>query len=232
MRRRRGWARPRSAPLSGASPSPTSAARRRQRRNVPACERSATRRPTSARRLWRKEQELGAARKQASEELERAQRVLQHSMSRQQSEAISAVRRIVKQKKIRGLHGMLIELISCDDKFNTAVDVAAGNQLFQVVVDTGVCAVPRLAPYLALPCRPCVRPLLTPIEDEGCPCLPLSWQRDRDRSHPTGTPLTRLPAPCRRYGRADPHRAAEGERGPRHLHAAQPPSSGQLAASP
>ena len=33
----------------------------------------------------------------------------------------------------QGCHGMLIELLQIDAKFHTAVEVAAGNQLFQVV---------------------------------------------------------------------------------------------------
>ena len=86
--------------------------------------------------LWREEQELLTASKEAAAELERAERTLQHSMSRAQWEAVAAVRRIAAEKKIGGVHGMLIELVSCDEKFNTAVETAAGNQLFQMVVDT------------------------------------------------------------------------------------------------
>ena len=57
-------------------------------------------------------------------------------MSRSQWEAISAVRAIAEKKKIKGLYGMVIELFTCNEKFNTAVEVTAGNQLFQMVVDT------------------------------------------------------------------------------------------------
>ena len=86
--------------------------------------------------LWRKEQELIGARKSAADELDKAHRTLQHSMSRQQWEAVSAVRRIASEKKIKGVHGMLVELFTVDDKFATAVEAIAGNQLFQVVVDS------------------------------------------------------------------------------------------------
>lgn len=85
--------------------------------------------------LWRKEQQLGDALKSTASELEKAQRTLQHTMSRAQWEAVVAVKRIAHEKGIQGCHGMLIELLQIDAKFHTAVEVAAGNQLFQVVVD-------------------------------------------------------------------------------------------------
>ena len=85
--------------------------------------------------LWRKEQELVEARRTASDDLDKAHRTLQHSMSRQQWEAICAVRKIAKDKKIKGLHGLVVELFTVDEKFNTAIEVTAGNQLFQMVVD-------------------------------------------------------------------------------------------------
>lgn len=86
--------------------------------------------------LWRKEQEMTESRRSSQAELEKAQRTLQHSMSRSQWEAVAAVKRIAAEKKMKGVLGMLIELFEVDDKFFTAVEVAAGNQLFQVVVDT------------------------------------------------------------------------------------------------
>ena len=85
--------------------------------------------------LQRQERDLQHERKTASDALEKAHRTLQHSMSRSQWEAICAVRRIVEQQRVKGVHGMLIELFTTNEKFNTAVDVAAGNQLFQFVVD-------------------------------------------------------------------------------------------------
>ena len=86
--------------------------------------------------LWRKEQELVDARKTAGEQLESSRRTLQHSMSRPQWVAIEAVRRIAKEKKIKGLHGLVVELFETDPNYHTAVEVTAGNQLLQMVVDT------------------------------------------------------------------------------------------------
>eukprot|EP00966_Prymnesium_polylepis_P176870 4095935-Prymnesium_polylepis.1 len=85
--------------------------------------------------LWKKEQELAQAVKANAEECEKAHRKLQHSMSRAQWDAVQAVKRITKDQRISGVHGMLVELLRCDDKYTTAIEQYAGNQLFQVVVD-------------------------------------------------------------------------------------------------
>jgi len=85
--------------------------------------------------LWRQEQELLHAMKTNEAELDKARRTLQYSMSRAQWDAVQAVKRIAAQQKIKGVHGMLLELFSVDERFFTAVEVSAGNQLFQVVVD-------------------------------------------------------------------------------------------------
>ena len=44
------------------------------------------------------------------EKLDKAKRNLQHSMSRSQWEAVAAAKRIAAEQKIKGVHGMLIEL--------------------------------------------------------------------------------------------------------------------------
>ena len=81
-------------------------------------------------------QELLNTRKEKLDELDRARRTLQHSMSRQQWEAIAAVKRIAAEKNLKGVFGSLIELFTVKPEFVAAVEAAAGNQLFQVVVDT------------------------------------------------------------------------------------------------
>ena len=86
--------------------------------------------------LWRKEHALRETRRASQEQLERTNRTLQQSMSRALWEATSAVRSIAADKGVKGVLGMLCELFSVDEKFFTAVEVAAGNQLFHVVVDT------------------------------------------------------------------------------------------------
>lgn len=41
---------------------------------------------------------------------------------------LTSVRRICDQYKIEGVFGSLIELLECDDRFFTAVEVTAGNR--------------------------------------------------------------------------------------------------------
>lgn len=86
--------------------------------------------------LWRQEQELAEAMRTHTAELDKAQRTLQQSMSRSLWESVEAVRHIAAEKGINGVFGMVIELFDVDEKFYTAVETAAGNQLFHVVVDT------------------------------------------------------------------------------------------------
>ena len=57
--------------------------------------------------LWRKEQEVTAGRKAAIDELDKAHRTLQHSMSKQQWDAINVVRKMAAEKRMKGFHGMV-----------------------------------------------------------------------------------------------------------------------------
>ncbi|KAK7300360.1 hypothetical protein RJT34_11204 [Clitoria ternatea] len=47
---------------------------------------------------------------------------------------LNSVRKICREFGISGVHGPIIELLKCDEKFFTAVEVTAGNSLFHVVV--------------------------------------------------------------------------------------------------
>ncbi|WVZ20171.1 hypothetical protein V8G54_007493 [Vigna mungo] len=48
---------------------------------------------------------------------------------------LNSVRKICREYNISGVHGPIIELLNCDEKFFTAVEVTAGNSLFHVVVE-------------------------------------------------------------------------------------------------
>jgi hypothetical protein len=41
---------------------------------------------------------------------------------------LNSVRKICKTQNISGVHGPIIELLNCDEKFFTAVEVTAGNR--------------------------------------------------------------------------------------------------------
>lgn len=85
---------------------------------------------------WKDEEELNQQLESVKAELDKAQRNLEHAVARDINRGLANVKRIVKEKGIRGVHGALIELFDCNDKFNTAVETAAGNTLFHVVVDS------------------------------------------------------------------------------------------------
>ncbi|KAK6247498.1 hypothetical protein QUC31_019063 [Theobroma cacao] len=48
---------------------------------------------------------------------------------------LNSIRRICREYNIGGVFGPIIELLNCDEKFFTAVEVTAGNSLFHVVVE-------------------------------------------------------------------------------------------------
>jgi structural maintenance of chromosome 3 (chondroitin sulfate proteoglycan 6) len=61
-------------------------------------------------------------------------------VTREVSLGLEAVRRIVIENRIAGVHGPLIELISTKPEFANAVQVAAKGALFHIVVDTDAIA--------------------------------------------------------------------------------------------
>ncbi|KAI5289915.1 Structural maintenance of chromosomes protein 3 [Ascosphaera aggregata] len=86
--------------------------------------------------LWREEAKLDSIIANASQEAERAERNLFHTMDHNTSRGIASVRRIKRQYKIEGVYGTLAELMDVNDRFRTAVEVTAGQSLFHYVVDT------------------------------------------------------------------------------------------------
>lgn len=86
--------------------------------------------------LWREEAKLGSILDSAQQEMDRAERALAHTMDRNTSRGIAAVRRIQRQLKLEGVYGTLAELLEVNEKYRTAVEVTAGNSLFHYVVDT------------------------------------------------------------------------------------------------
>ncbi|GLJ18305.1 hypothetical protein SUGI_0323940 [Cryptomeria japonica] len=49
---------------------------------------------------------------------------------------LNSIRRICRDHSIPGVFGPICELLDCDEKFFTAVEVTAGNSLFHVVVES------------------------------------------------------------------------------------------------
>jgi structural maintenance of chromosome 3 (chondroitin sulfate proteoglycan 6) len=73
---------------------------------------------------------------QIKEELHRAEQKLESTTSRVISRGFTEVKRIAREHNIQGVHGMVIELFKCKEKYNRAVEVTAGQSLFHIVVDS------------------------------------------------------------------------------------------------
>ena len=96
---------------------------------------------TNARKeLWSDDAALDRRIEVAKSELSKAERSLHSSIGKSKSRGLEAVRNLVAKHKIKGVHGPLIELISCTDQYKTAVEVTAGDQLFNIVVDSDTVA--------------------------------------------------------------------------------------------
>jgi structural maintenance of chromosome 3 (chondroitin sulfate proteoglycan 6) len=85
--------------------------------------------------LQRKDADFDSELAKLGEDVQKYEKQLEYSMARDLHRGLAAVQRIVRERGITGVHGPLIELMECDSRFNSAVEAAAGNQLFQIVVD-------------------------------------------------------------------------------------------------
>ncbi|XP_055831641.1 structural maintenance of chromosomes protein 3 [Solanum dulcamara] len=85
--------------------------------------------------LWTKETELNTEIERLKAEVVKAEKSLDHATPGDIRRGLNSVRRICREYEISGVFGPIFELLECDDKFFTAVEVTAGNSLFHVVVD-------------------------------------------------------------------------------------------------
>ncbi|WCJ28438.1 Structural maintenance of chromosomes protein 3 [Euphorbia peplus] len=85
--------------------------------------------------LWAKESTLISEIDKLRAEVEKAEKSLDHATPGDVRRGLSSIRRISREYGINGVFGPIIELIDCDEKFYTAVEVTAGNSLFHVVVE-------------------------------------------------------------------------------------------------
>ena len=87
------------------------------------------------RELWREDAKLDSILINLEKELSHAESNLSHRMSADTSRGLTAVRRIKRQYKLDGIYGTIAELMEVNDRYSTAVEVTAGNSLFNWVVD-------------------------------------------------------------------------------------------------
>jgi structural maintenance of chromosome 3 (chondroitin sulfate proteoglycan 6) len=86
--------------------------------------------------LWREDAKLDSALLHAREEHSKAESFLQRVMDHNTWQGIKTVRRIKQQQNLEGVYGTLGELFVPDPKYQTAIEVTAGQSLFHYVVDT------------------------------------------------------------------------------------------------
>ncbi|KAL2510973.1 Structural maintenance of chromosomes protein 3 [Abeliophyllum distichum] len=85
--------------------------------------------------LWGRESELSAEIERLKTEVAKAEKSLDHSTPGDIRRGLNSVRRICREYEISGVFGPIFELLDCDERFFTAVEVTAGNSLFHVVVE-------------------------------------------------------------------------------------------------
>lgn len=85
--------------------------------------------------LWTQETQLTTEIERLKAEVVKAEKSLDHATPGDIRRGLNSVRRICREYEISGVFGPIFELLECDDKFFTAVEVTAGNSLYHVVVD-------------------------------------------------------------------------------------------------
>ncbi|KAL3580982.1 hypothetical protein D5086_018817 [Populus alba] len=79
--------------------------------------------------LWKKESELSAEIDKLRTEVDKAEKSLDHATPGDVRRGLNSIRRICREYKISGVFGPIIELLDCDEKYFTAVEVTAGNSI-------------------------------------------------------------------------------------------------------
>ncbi|KAM7259397.1 hypothetical protein ACFE04_015138 [Oxalis oulophora] len=85
--------------------------------------------------LWGEETKLSAEIDKLKVEVDKAERSLDQATPGHIRRGLQSIRKICNEYEIQGVFGPIIELIDCNEKFFTAVEVTAGNSLYHVVVE-------------------------------------------------------------------------------------------------
>lgn len=90
---------------------------------------------------WRQLEQFQEQLLEAKHALEKGKQQLNSSLPRSITQGLATVERIAEEEGLRGYYGPLIDNIRLkNDAYRTAVEVAAGNSLFHVIVDTDTTA--------------------------------------------------------------------------------------------
>ncbi len=85
---------------------------------------------------WKRQSDLEKELRDIQEQISSAEQKLQSTTSRATTKGYLEVKRIVRERNINGVYGTVIELFTCSERYNRAVEVTAGQALFHIVVDT------------------------------------------------------------------------------------------------
>lgn len=90
---------------------------------------------------WRQLEQFQEQLQEAKHALEKGKQQLNSSLPRSITQGLATVERIAEEEGLRGYYGPLIDNIRLkNDAYRTAIEVAAGNSLFHVIVDTDTTA--------------------------------------------------------------------------------------------
>ncbi|TVU49441.1 hypothetical protein EJB05_00754 [Eragrostis curvula] len=84
---------------------------------------------------WKEESDVTAEIDRLRDDLTKAQKSLDHATPGDIRRGLNSVSRIIRDHGITGVFGPVLELVDCEEKFFTAVEVTAANSLFHVVVE-------------------------------------------------------------------------------------------------
>eukprot|EP00210_Caulerpa_lentillifera_P003089 g2951.t1 len=96
------------------------------------------------RALFKKDADLEEAIKSIKEQHAHWNKQLQKSMPVGLKSALDTIKKLAQELNLEGVYGTVGELINCKEQYFTAVDVAARNHLFSVVVDQSSTAEPLI----------------------------------------------------------------------------------------
>ncbi|KAM0905680.1 hypothetical protein ACQ4PT_017264 [Festuca glaucescens] len=85
--------------------------------------------------FWKEENSVTAEINGLKGDLVKAQKSLDHATPGDIRRGLNSVSRIIRDHNITGVFGPVLELVDCEEKFFTAVEVTAANSLFHVVVE-------------------------------------------------------------------------------------------------
>ncbi|KAL2642026.1 hypothetical protein R1flu_009613 [Riccia fluitans] len=85
--------------------------------------------------LWKQENDIMSDLEKFKTDIGKAEKSLDHAAPGDIRRGLASIKKICKDHDIRGVHGPICELLDCDEKFYTAVEVTAGTSLFHVVVE-------------------------------------------------------------------------------------------------